>query len=47
MKVEDHPSNTEFEASSPKAMAPIVMLWDRGTWTPEVDDVMRRSRRAT
>ena len=39
--VEDHPIDYgEFEGVIPSGYgAGIVMLWDRGTWTPEVDDV--------
>jgi bifunctional non-homologous end joining protein LigD len=41
MKVEDHPIEYgEFEGVIPTGYgAGIVMLWDRGTWTPEADDV--------
>jgi bifunctional non-homologous end joining protein LigD len=41
MHVEDHPRDYgEFEGVIPEGYgAGIVMLWDRGTWTPEVDDV--------
>ena len=41
MHVEDHPlAYGEFEGVIPEGYgAGIVMLWDRGTWTPEVEDV--------
>jgi len=41
MHVEDHPLDYgEFEGVIPDGYgAGIVLLWDRGTWTPEVDDV--------
>lgn len=41
MHVEDHPFDYgEFEGVIPSGYgAGIVMLWDKGTWTPEVDDV--------
>ena len=41
MHVEDHPYDYgEFEGVIPSGYgAGIVMLWDTGTWTPEVDDV--------
>ena len=41
MAVEDHPIEYgEFEGVIPSGYgAGIVMLWDKGTWTPEVDDV--------
>jgi bifunctional non-homologous end joining protein LigD len=41
MHVEDHPFEYgEFEGVIPSGYgAGIVMLWDKGLWTPEVDDV--------
>jgi bifunctional non-homologous end joining protein LigD len=41
MQTEDHPFDYgEFEGVIPEGYgAGIVMLWDKGTWTPEVDDV--------
>lgn len=41
MHVEDHPLDYgEFEGVIPEGYgAGIVMLWDQGNWTPEVDDV--------
>jgi bifunctional non-homologous end joining protein LigD len=41
MQVEDHPIDYgDFEGVIPSGYgAGIVMLWDKGTWTPEVDDV--------
>jgi bifunctional non-homologous end joining protein LigD len=43
MHVEDHPFEYgTFEGVIPEGYgAGIVMLWDRGTWTPEVDDVSK------
>jgi bifunctional non-homologous end joining protein LigD len=41
MHVEDHPfAYGTFEGVIPEGYgAGIVMLWDQGTWTPQVDDV--------
>ncbi|HKB09917.1 MAG TPA: DNA polymerase ligase N-terminal domain-containing protein [Vicinamibacterales bacterium] len=41
MKVEDHPVEYgDFEGVIPEGYgAGIVMLWDRGSWIPEADDV--------
>ncbi|HSZ57434.1 MAG TPA: DNA polymerase ligase N-terminal domain-containing protein [Tepidisphaeraceae bacterium] len=41
MRVEDHPLEYgDFEGVIPEGYgAGIVMLWDRGKWIPEVDDV--------
>jgi bifunctional non-homologous end joining protein LigD len=41
MQTEDHPFGYgEFEGVIPEGYgAGIVMLWDKGTWTPEQDDV--------
>ena len=41
MMTEDHPFDYgEFEGVIPEGYgAGIVMLWDKGTWTPQVDDV--------
>src|SRR4029450_5405629 len=47
MQVEDHPlAYGEFEGVIPAGYgAGIVMLWDRGTWTPEVEDIDAALRR--
>jgi bifunctional non-homologous end joining protein LigD len=41
MHVEDHPIEYgDFEGVIPEGYgAGIVLLWDRGTWSPEVDDI--------
>jgi bifunctional non-homologous end joining protein LigD len=41
MRVEDHPLDYgDFEGVIPEGYgAGVVMLWDRGTWRPESDDV--------
>jgi bifunctional non-homologous end joining protein LigD len=41
MQTEDHPFDYgDFEGVIPEGYgAGIVMLWDKGTWTPEVDDI--------
>src|SRR5690348_16710316 len=41
MRVEDHPLDYgDFEGVIPEGYgAGIVMLWDRGTWEPQVEDV--------
>ena len=41
VRTEDHPRDYgRFEGVIPDGYgAGIVMLWDRGTWTPEVDDI--------
>jgi bifunctional non-homologous end joining protein LigD len=41
MQTEDHPIDYgDFEGVIPEGYgAGIVMLWDKGTWTPEADDI--------
>jgi bifunctional non-homologous end joining protein LigD len=44
MQTEDHPIEyNQFEGVSPEGEygGGTVMIWDRGTWTPEVEDVER------
>ena len=43
VKTEDHPrAYGDFEGVIPQGYgAGIVMLWDQGVWTPEVDDIDR------
>ncbi len=47
MQVEDHPLEYgDFEGIIPDGYgAGVVLLWDRGTWEPEVDDVDAALRR--
>jgi bifunctional non-homologous end joining protein LigD len=47
MQVEDHPIEYgEFEGVIPDGYgAGVVMLWDRGTWEPEVEDVAEALRK--
>lgn len=47
MHVEDHPVEYgDFEGVIPDGYgAGVVMLWDRGTWEPEVDDIDEALRR--
>lgn len=46
MQVEDHPRDyVDFEGVIPEGYgAGIVMLWDKGTWRSEVEDVTRAIR---
>jgi bifunctional non-homologous end joining protein LigD len=47
MQTEDHPIDYgEFEGVIPEGYgAGVVMLWDRGTWEPEVEDVAAALRK--